>query len=128
MGWWTDSMGDVALDAAFVPPADLVESNIVYPTVNVLDAAQADYLSGKITQDQLIGFKTDMATLDKKTTGQIAKDTAAIEEKYSYSNLYVKPVVAAAGAVSDSIKNVLALGLVALALFLLVQGKALAKS
>jgi hypothetical protein len=129
MGWWSDylsGMNAVALPAAGVPDFGPLDSDVVTPTVDPIAAAQADYLSGKITQDQLISFVDQMNAIEKKTDAQIKADTAAIEEKYSYANLYGRPLLAAGAAVSDTVKNLLALGLVLLALFVLAKGKELA--
>jgi len=129
MGWWSDymsGMNAVALDAAGVPDFGPLESNIVTPTVDPIAAAQADYLTGKISQDQLTSFVDQMNAIEKKTDAQIKADTAAIEERYSYQNLYGRPLLAAGKAVSDTVKNLLALALIAGALYVLSKGKELA--
>jgi hypothetical protein len=129
MGWWDDylsGMNTVGLDAAGVPNYGPLDSDVVTPTVDPIAAAQADYITGKITQEQLASFVEQMNAIDTKTTAQIKADTAAIEEKYSYANLYGRPLLAAGAAVSDTVKNLLALGLVIVALFLLTKGKELA--
>jgi hypothetical protein len=129
MGWWSDyfsGVNTVALDAAGVPDFGPLDSSIVTPTVDPIAAAQADYLTGKITQGELTSFVGQINAIDTKTDAQIKADTAAIEEKYSYGNLYGKPLLAAGSAVSDTVKNLLALALIAGAMYVLTKGKELA--
>jgi hypothetical protein len=127
--WWDDyfaGMNTVGIDAAGVPDFGTPESALVTPTVDPIAAAQADYVSGKITQEELTSFVGDINAINTKTDAQIKADTAAIAEKYSYGNLYGKPLLAAGGAITDTVKNLLALALVAAALYLLTKGKELA--
>lgn len=129
MGWWSDYLSDVnavALDAAGVPDFGPIDSAVVTPTVDPIAAAQADYVSGKISQEQLVTFVDQMNAIDRKTDAQIKADTKAIEEKYSYGNLYGRPLLAAGKAVTDTVKNLLALGLLLAALYVLTKGKELA--
>lgn len=129
MGWWSDyvsGMNTVALDAAGVPDFGPLDSNIVTPTVDPIAAAQADYVSGKITQEQLTTFVDQMNAIDTKTTAQIKADTEAIQERYSYGNLYGRPLLAAGSAISNTVKNLVALGLLLAALYVLTKGKELA--
>ena len=129
MGWWSDyvsGMNTVGLDAAGVADFGPLDSNIVTPTVDPIAAAQADYVSGKITQEQLTAFVGQMNAIDVKTTAQIKADTAAIQERYSYGNLYGRPLLAAGSAISNTVKNLVALGLLLAALYVLTKGKELA--
>ena len=81
---------------------------------------------GKITQEQLTAFVGQRNAIDVKTTAQIKADTAAIQERYSYGNLYGRPLLAAGSAISNTVKNLVALGLLLAALYVLTKGKELA--
>jgi hypothetical protein len=98
---------------------------IALPTASFLDEARNKYLWGEITAEELAGYAARWEQIEQRTEKQIVADTAMIQEKYSYSNLYVKPLAAAGAAVGDTIKNILALGLVILAIFFITQVKQL---
>jgi hypothetical protein len=101
------------------------DSAIAQPTASFLDEARQKYFWGEITAEELAGYQAKWDQIEQGTAKQIVADTKMIQEKYSYANLYGKPLLAAGKAASDTIKNILALGLVVLAIFFITQVKQL---
>lgn len=104
------------------------ESAIAQPTADFVEEARRKYIAGEISQGELAAWVSRGEQIESSTAAAIAADRKEIAERYSYANLYGRPLLAAGGAIADTIKNVLALGLVVLAIYLLTSVKQLEKS